>query len=226
MPTSGETAWTRTAGDVVKSAMVELGVINMADEPENAEYDEAIVRLNGYLQELDVEGLMFREATGTLLVGAGTGGATLPDEIRDVSAARIVTANASRPLLEWNRSEYYAIPNRSQTGQNPLAYYIKKTPAGRELVLWPVNSGAVTLHIDYQRPVEVITTPDDELDFPAQWINCITMNLASRIASMFGSDRINPATVARVDGRAAQLQQRLLDDDRPDSYVFESYARA
>jgi len=224
MVSSGITAWTRTAGDIIKDALVELGVISTGDEPEASEYDGAVSRLNGYLQELDLEGLMFREGTGTVVIAAGAGGATLPVTIGEVSSVRqIVSATYQRPLIEWNRSEYYSIPNRTQVGQNPNAYHVQKADGGTQISVWPVPSAAITLHLDYLRPVEVVTAPDETIDIPQKWYNCVMMNLASRCASMFGSDRLDPQKVARIDGRAMQLHQRLLDDDRPNSYTFEPY---
>jgi hypothetical protein len=224
MATSGETTWTRTAGDIITDAMVELGVISLGMEPEASEYEGAVSRLNGYLQELDVEGLMFREGSGTVTIPAGTGGVTLSDDIGEVSSARfVVSATQQRPLQEWNRSEYYMLPNRAQTAQQPMAYTIKKSTAGTELLLWPVPTGDVTLHLDYLRPTQVVTAPDETVDIPQKWYNTVMMNLASRCASMFGSARLDPQNVARIDARAGQLQQRMLDDDRPNSYRFEPY---
>jgi hypothetical protein len=40
---------------------------------------------------------------------------------------------------------------------------------------------------------------------------------------MFGTTRIDPGTVQRVEGQAQMLYQRMLDADRPDSYYFEPW---
>jgi hypothetical protein len=224
MPTSGVTSWERTAGDVVKSAMVELGVISAEDEPEASEYDEALVRLNGLLKFLATKGAMYREDSGTLTIAGGTGAATLPVTIRDVSSARhIVSSTYQRLLMPWNRAQYYALPNRSQAGANPTIYMTQKTIAGLELRVWPVPAADITLNLDYSRSAEVVTAPDEALDIPQDWQDAITMLLASRCASMFGTDRVSPSSVQRIDGMADSMLNQLLDADRPDSYYFEPW---
>lgn len=223
MPTSGETTWERTAGDIIISALVELGAIPIGDEPEAAEYDEALHRLNGLLKFLATKGAMFRDATATLTVTGGTGAATLPAEVRDVSSIRhAISSTNHRTLMPWNRSQYYAMPNRTTVG-NPSIYFINKTISGNELRLWPVPAADVALHVDYSRAVEIVTAPDETLDLPEDWADAVVLMLASRCASMFGASRIDPQTVSRIDAQAGQMLTALLDADRPDSYYFEPW---
>lgn len=224
MPTSGVTSWERTAGDVIKSAMVELGVISAEDEPEASEYDEALVRLNGLLKFLATKGAMYREASTTVTVTGGTGLATLAGTIRDVSSVRhVVSSTYQRMLSPWNRAQYYALPNRAQTGANPTIYMTQKGVSGLQLRIWPVPATDVTLDVDYSRSAEVVTAPDEALDVPQDWQDAITMLLASRCASMFGTDRVSPSTVQRIDGMADAMLNQLLDADRPDSYYLEPW---
>jgi hypothetical protein len=92
------------------------------------------------------------------------------------------------------------------------------------LRIWPVPAADITLELDYSRRPFIAETPEDTLDVPQEWHEAIYMGLAARCASMFGADRVSPQTVARIEARAAQLYQRLLDADRPDSYYFEPSA--
>ena len=223
MPTSGVTDWALTADDLIRQAMVELGVLNSGDDLEAIEEADAMVRLNAMLKSWGGEANLFRESTGTLVIAAGTGAGTLPSNVRDINSVRhVVSATSYRPLTEWNRDQYYILPNRATVG-NPSLYYLSRTPTALEIRIWPVPAGAVTLHLDYSRSVETVTDGAETLDIPQEWQEAAILGLASRCASMFGATRLDPATVQRIDARAEYLYNQLLDRDRPDSYFFESW---
>jgi hypothetical protein len=114
------------------------------------------------------------------------------------------------------------IPNRAQTTNGgPSVYYLEKGVSGLTIHVWPVPSADIDLEIDYNRIADTVTDPSETLDLPEEWQEAVIMGLASRMASMFGVTRTDPATVQRIDQKAAILYQRLLDRDRPDSYYFE-----
>lgn len=224
MATSGETTWERTAGDLIKSAMVELGAISTGDEPEEGEYNEALHRLNGLLKTLSVKGAMFRDDSAEVTVTGATGVVELDANVRDVSSVRhIVSATYQRPLTQWNRSQYFALPNRQTVSASPTAYFVNKTISGVELRIWPVPAADVDLQLDYSRSAEIVTSSDQTLDIPEEWGEAIMLNLAARCASMFGATKIDPATVQRIDMAAENTLAAMLDADRPDSYFFEPW---
>ncbi len=223
MPTSGITDWALSAGEVIRAAMVELGALNSADDPESSEETDAMQRLNAMLKTWGGEANLFREGTGTLTIVAATGAGTLPSGIRTVNSLRhIVSSTYQRPLAQWNRDQYYQLPNRLTAG-NPAVYYVARTSAAAVLHVWPVPAAETTYHMDYGQAVETVTAVDEELDIPQEWQEAVILGLASRCASMFGTTRLDPATVQRVDMRAEMLYQKLLDRDRPDSYFFEPW---
>jgi hypothetical protein len=221
VPTSGITDWPLTAEQIVTQAMYELGALNQGDTPSGEEMEDAILRLNGMLKTWGGEGNLFREVTGTLTLPGGTASGTLPADVRDVSSVRhVVSATNSRQLAEWNRGEFYRLPNRSASG-NPTAYYLSTTTAGRAITVWPVPSADITLEVDYSRLAQTVTDPSETIDVPEEWQEALIMGLASRLAPLFGTTESAPAKLARLDQRAQSLYQHLLDRDRPDSYIFE-----
>lgn len=215
------TTWALTAGDVVKQAMKELGAIASGEEPTTDEMTDGILRLNGMLNTWAGENNLYREAEGTLTIVGATGAGTLPADIRAVNSVRhVISATNSRPLARWNRDEFYVLPNRATVG-NPSAYYLRKTTSALELYVWPVPADDVDLELDYSRAPNTVATSADALDVPQDWQETVLYGLASRLASMFGGTRVDPGMVQRVDGRASELFQRLLDRDRPDSiYLY------
>lgn len=224
MPTSTETALELTAADACKEAAVELGAIGSNDELEDAEGERMLRRLNSMLQSWSVEGNLFREASATATITGGTGAATLPNDVRDVNTVRhVISATNKRILGQWNRDQYFSLPNRETVGNPTIYYYGQRGDGGDELYIWPVPADDITLELDYSRRPWTVTAPEETIDVPQEWHEAIYLGLAARCASMFGADRVSPQTVARVEQRAEYLYQRLLDADRPDSYYFEPY---
>jgi hypothetical protein len=222
MPTSGITSWPLTAEEIVTQAMFELGAISSGETPSGEEMSDGLTRLNAMLKSWQGEGNLYREASGTLTLLANTASGTLPQGVRDVSSVRHqVSATYNRQLAEWNRGEYMRLPNRAATG-SPTAYYVGRTIDGVVITVWPVPATSITLELDYYRTSETVTDPSETVDVPEEWQEALILGLASRCASMFGTTRIDPNTVQRIDERASALYQRLLDRDRPDSYIFET----
>ena len=223
MATSGVTDWTVTAGDLVTRALKEIGVLPSGGVPEAEELSDGIDTLNFMLKSWAGESNLFREATGTITIPGGTGAGTLPQGIRDINSVRhVVSATFDRPLTQWNRSQYYSMPNRAAVG-NPTVYYLAQTVGSDELRVWPVPAADVTLHLDYSRSPEIVTGPTETVDVPQEWYEAVVFGLAARMANMFGATRLDPNAVAVVTQRAEVLYRELLDRDRPESYYFEQY---
>jgi hypothetical protein len=225
MATSGITSWPLTAEEVVSQALFEIGAYAAGETPSGTDMEDGVLRLNAMLKTWQGEGNLFREAATEVTFPAGAGELALDEQtetagIRAVSNAWVV-GSYNRLLAEWNRSEYLRLPNPGQTGQ-PTIWYAETTNAGVTLHLWPVPSTDTLIALDYQLKAQTVTDPSETVDVPEEWQECLILGLASRLASMFGTTRIDPATVQRVDQRASALYDRLMDRDRPDSYTFET----
>lgn len=223
MATSGVTDFALTAREIMRQAAVELGAISSGEDLEASEQDDMLVRLNSMLKSWGTEGNLYREASGTVTVPGGTGAGTLPAGVRDIISVRhVVSPTNYRQLTQWNRSQYYQMPNRSAAG-NPTAFYATQGLSQDAIYIWPVPAADVDLHLDYYRAPEVVTNAAETLDVPQDWTEAVILGIAARCANMFGATRLDPATVANVTARAAALYQMLLDQDRPDSYFFEAW---
>jgi hypothetical protein len=98
---------------------------------------------------------------------------------------------------------------------------VSRTNSVLTINVWPVPADDIALEVDYSKVAETVTDPSETVDVPEEWTEAVILGLASRCASMFGTTRIDPATVQRIDSKAAQIYMRLLDRDRPNSYFFE-----
>jgi hypothetical protein len=218
---SGNPDWTQTVGQICLSAALELGALGMGDSLEASEELEMITRLNSMLAKWSVEANLFREATATVTITGGAGAATLPSDVRNISSVRYVqSATYKRSLTQWNRDEFYNLPNRAQAGQ-PNLYYYSQQIGGDQIYLWPVPATDVDLELDYSRAFYFAEGPEQEVDLPPEWHEAVLYGLAARCANLFGAAGLDPNKVGRIDGQAKSTFQRLLDSDRPDSYYFE-----
>lgn len=218
MSTSGITAWSLTAREIILTALQEARIYGAGEEPTADDLTECLRRLNGMLKSWQGKANLFRETTGEVEVPGGSGSGTLDAGIRDISSVRVVvSATQERQLWPWTRSAYLSLPNKAQTG-SPTAYYHSRQIGGNVLHLWPVPLDDVTLKIDYSRVGETITDASQTVDIPEEWQETVYANLAVRIADLFGAQP-SPLYVQRAE----MLYQQMLDSDRPDAYTFEAY---
>lgn len=218
MPSSGITSWPLTAEEIVTQACYQLGFAQ-GETPSGEEMSDGLVALNGMIRTWQGEGNLFREETTEITFDAGMGEQALSADIRAINNV-LVVGSYNRVLAEWNRTQYLTLPNPGQTG-TPVAWYAETGVGGLTLHLWPVPSTSTVLALDYQRKAYTVTDPSETVDLPEEWQECVILGLASRLASIFGTAKSDPATVQRVDARASALYERLMDRDRPDSYFFE-----
>lgn len=218
MSTSGVTAYTMTARDMVANAMIELGAINSGESPTADEMTDGITRLNSMLKTLQAKGCgLWLETGGTLTITANASSGTLPAGLRDVFGARVaVSGTFERTMAKWGRQEYLSLPNKAASG-NPVAFYIDRQRDTLVFNVWPVPTADASIKLDYERIVETVTDASQDVDVPEVWFETIWKMLAARLVNMFGVGRLDPATAQRITAEASVLEQILLDDDRPDS---------
>ena len=223
MATSGIHDWPLTAGEIVQQAMIELGVLNAGEDPDTHEMTDSMVRFNAMLKGWSRHANLWLDELGTLIMPGGTGAVTLQQSVRDINSVRqIVSPTNHRQLTQWNRDEYYSMPNRAAIG-NPTIYYVKRDTDSVQIYVWPVPQFDTTLHVDFQRAAQTITEPGETLDISQEYGETVILGLAARIAGMFGAGRIDPGTLADIKARAGALEQELYDSDRPDSIVLQSW---
>lgn len=213
MPTSGVTAWSLTARDIITAALQENAIVGLGRTPTAAESEACMVRLNGLLKSWSLG--TYHETTGTVTVTANDASGTLAAGIRRIISARLELTSTERQLAEWNRDDYLILPNKAASG-DPTIFYQSRQLAGVTLYVWPVPTTNKTLHIDYERVPETVTALTETVDFPERYQEALYANLAMRCSGLFGVP-LNAELVAR----AQRLEREMLDAERPDSYKFE-----
>lgn len=219
MTTSGVTAWSLTARDLVTAALEDNAIIALGRTPRDAEMTACIRRLNGMLKSWQVKGAgLWRETAIAATILAGEATVELPEGVADVVGVRIVeTSTYQRPLAVWERDDYMILPNKTSLGQ-PTAAYAERGLASTVLYLFPVPLVDTDLLVDALRGVETVTSPNETVDFPEIYQEAIYANLAVRCAGLFGMQ-----APAELIARAGMLEQAMLDSERPSSYRLVPY---
>lgn len=223
MPTSGVTTLTMTAADMIQNAADELGVTALGAALTSTEKTKALTRLNSMLKSWQMQGVnLWREDEVSVTVTADTTPTTLAAGVRQVFSARFIGTDYERVLGQWEREDYLSLPNKDTEG-DPTIFYVERERDALKLYVWPVPTANSTIKIDCERIVETITVDTETVDVPQHAYEAVWVNLAARLIPMFGSARTSPETAQFVIGRAQQLFQMLMDDDRPQSVFIGPY---
>lgn len=84
------------------------------------------------------------------------------------------------------RNDYMMIPQKAITGDPIVLYYTPQITNG-VVYVWPAPSDvSKRLKVTYLRTIQDFDSGTDQPDFPQEWLECITYNLAIRLAPAFG----------------------------------------
>lgn len=210
-----------TARDIVEKAMRLINVLGRDENVSAEDGEDARMSLNMMLKTMQADGCnIWREEPSTVTFPASTATMTLDPRVIDVVEARCVRAtNSELPLGRWERGQYITIPNKAATGI-PTAYYFQKNRDAVTLTLWPVPYVSTVINFTAARVMADVSALSDTLDVPQEWLECVTYNLADRLAIEWGSVIVEAASAQRIQKRAAELYSLMRDFDRPSSVTM------
>jgi hypothetical protein len=223
MTTSGVIASTMTVSDIVTMAMRELGLLSAGETPTGQELQDGITQLNWLMKSWQVNGVTsWRDTESSLVFPTGTATMQLDPYCLDVLEARLVQSPGyERPLQRWVLGQYRQIPNKAIPGW-PTAFTISKTRDTISMTVWPVPNQDLTVNYSYSRVIQDVTDGAETLDVPQEWLEAVYLGLAARMLNSYGAARLDPTAAQIVIQRAAALEQKLLDADRPASVFMGS----
>lgn len=214
MPTSGTTAWSLTAADMVSQALSELGVVGITAVPKADQMTYGLFHLNALLKSWQSAGHL--ETTGTITIPAASGSGALAVYVQEVISARH-SSTYERQLTRFGRDEYMSIPNKSAVG-DPTIFYVSNQRDATVMYVWPVPAAITTIKFDYRRKPDTVTASSETVDWPQEYQDALISNLAVRIAGRFGAE-IKPELAQRAD----MLRREMEDIERPASYMLGGF---
>lgn len=93
---------------------------------------------------------------------------------------------SSIPLTMLSHQEYFDLPNKTTNGLPSQFYYNPDLTDGK-LYLWPrPDDPEMYFEFTFERMLEDFDASTDNPDFPSEWLECLTYQLATRLAPAFG----------------------------------------
>lgn len=96
---------------------------------------------------------------------------------------------ADLPTIALARDTYFNIPVKTNSARPNQWYYDKQLSYGT-IYLWPTpNSVSDVVKFTFQKMFFDVNEGNTDVDFPVEWINALSLNLALRMARIKGKDQ-------------------------------------
>jgi len=117
-------------------------------------------------------------------------------------------------IVNASREEYFALPNKDQTGTPIQAYYDRQDVAGEKygvMYFWnsPISSVPV-INFTYERKMQVMTQGEETLDVPEYAQEAFIYNVAVKLIPKYGA---SPERTALIMSEAQRLKNDMLSFD-------------
>lgn len=132
-------------------------------------------------------------------------------------------SGVERPIRIKGRSDYMSIPNKDAIGQANQAFYSPHIKDSR-MYIWPTAfSVGDCLRFSYVKRIADFVNSTDTPDLPQEWLECITYNLAVRIAPAYGIDtrKLSADLDALASGSLQELE--LFDSEEGSLNIITNY---
>lgn len=119
---------------------------------------------------------------------------TLIDKPLRVSNARRVSfastvSEQALPMQSLSHAEYYELPYKKMTG-TPTHWYYQPLKTYGNIHMWPCTDTAMTyLEFTMERGIFDLDSSTDIPDFPDEWLETLTWQLAIRLAPAYGREQ-------------------------------------
>jgi len=213
MATSGTTSFNITIDDTIEEAYERCGVRT------NSGYNIKSARrsLNLLFSEWGNRGInLWKVKSNTQTLTNGTATYNTPSDCSDVLEAVVtVTGGTQQTLNKISRSEYIAIPNKTDTG-TPSQYYVNRLLSPTiTLYLAPDTSAVTNIFYYYIARIEDAGAYTNTADMPYRFYPCMVSGLAFYLSQKVAPDRIQALKLLYED----ELK-RALDEDGQRTSVY------
>lgn len=191
-------------GDLVIAAYRRCGV--HAPQLTAQHMADARMEANLLMSDWVADGLnLWQVAQGSTALVDGTASYTMPSTMIFMLDVYIRTSSTDRLVYPISRSDYAAIPNKSNEG-TVTSFWLDRqiTPV---IYLWPVpdNSTDTLIYYYMRQAQDSLLTSGYEPEIPWYYLSAFVAMLAVRLATIYAPDR-----VAMLDQQAAKAWQRAL----------------
>jgi len=174
MATSSTSVWEPTASQIIRSALLELGILHASDSPDTDQLALGMDILNRGMNAMIVRGVavnLIERYEQTLTADDHTYTAPADTETIEGTATVTDTNDTDGQVFPITREEYMAITDKTVTGR-PTMYFAEKTgPSTHTIYLFPVPDSTVeTFTYVRTRRFRDTDTGARTLDIPRKFI--------------------------------------------------------
>lgn len=137
--------------------------------------------------------------------------------LKIIGAQRLSKDDVDTPIGVISHEEYQRIPNKTITGLTNEIYYHPEHPDGY-IHLWPEpETAADRIRMTCLLPLEDFDATSDNPDFPQEWLDCLTWNLAKKLCPSYG---VPIQKVAMIAAEADDLYDQMQAWDTEEASTF------
>jgi hypothetical protein len=229
MATSGTYTYSIQRDTLIQATFRLMGVFNDDAPPPSSDINNAAQALNLMIKDWMSRGYPLwtvTDVTLPLVVGqtqylCGPGNVSTPFRPLRLTYARLhyTTSGLEVPLIQLSRQEYDMLGNKTNAGTPNSYYYDPQTTNGILSLYLPVDSSNQpnTVIITCQRPIQDMTSFDNDFDFPIEWLNAIKYGLAAELSLEYD---IPPQKSQMLIGRAEKHLNDMLDWSQEEASTF------
>ena len=138
--------------------------------------------------------------------------ATFTPVLRITDVRRKDSNDYEIPINFDARSDYFAMPNKAETGVPVQAYYSRQEPSGK-MYTWPsASSGEYVLTFTYERKLNAVSSNSDSIDIPDYWFNAFIYKLATMLIPKFGGISAEKAMLIKADAQVYMDEVLSMDN--------------
>jgi hypothetical protein len=210
---SGSINYNQTRNEIISDSLQLLGVIGSGETATANDITLCSNFLNKMVKAWQAQGIhLWKQTTQSVTLVAETYSYTLsPRPLEVISSRYHYSSGLDREMKKLGRSEYDRLPTKTtSTGPSTAFHYTPGLTSGT-LLIWPVPTSSETsdtVVVTYMQSIEDFDAAGDNPDFPAEWLECLTFNLAVKVAPAFGItlSKANPDIVMNAQQSLADLQ--------------------
>lgn len=210
---------TRTVRQIVNKALRKASLLDISEEAEAELSATTVEELDAMLKAWQGQPWMWTRTSGLLTLTTAASYTLDPVRPLQIITARLKRNGIETPMQPMTRREYDELPIKTSTGLPTTFYYDRQREAAL-FYIWPVLSVAAGEQIayTYTREVADIASPNDEIDVPGEWWDCVILNLAARMAMEF--DRPKAPMLASM-AKDALMDASAMEMDEPITFEVD-----
>lgn len=200
MATSGSVDFTLDRDTLIRTSFELLGIAVEGEDLDTDDITVASRALNLMVKAWIAHGLHLwkRDAVSVPLVASqntytlgrsGSPDVTTDRPLRIIEADRVDGDGNSVSMTRLSLNEYEELPNKTSEGL-PTQYFFEPTLDNSTIKFWvtpdTIAAADYTVELVVQSPLEDMDATDDNFDFPQEWLEALSYNLAYRLAPRYG----------------------------------------